>query len=356
MAYYIGRWDCEYCGNKGVMGNYLHCTKCGAKRPKEVTFYLPTEAEIIEDEKEIADAESGPDWYCSHCNGHNKVTYEYCKSCGSAWREQDGDTFLKEREFTEENVPRSADAPQTAATVVPTKKGLRPGVKRAGIIGAIIAAITGFLSTFSSTIDVEITSFEWERTVQVEKYTLVTEEDWQVPAGGKQLTSFRDIHHYNKVSRGFVTKTRTKQVQTGTEKYVCGKRDMGNGYFQDIYCDRPIYQTQEETYDEEEFDNVPVYATKYRYTIMKWIDDEPLKTSGKDHNAQWGTKPELNDPNKFRIKNKWGKYWIFVKDHRGENHKEEFQESKWQALKLGDKLPALKSTFYGYYKKLKIDQ
>ena len=50
---------------------------------------------------ELAEAEAGPDWICSNCTAHNKMAYANCVGCGSAYRKEDGDGFLQQKEYDE---------------------------------------------------------------------------------------------------------------------------------------------------------------------------------------------------------------------------------------------------------------
>ena len=63
----------------------------------------------------------------------------------------------------------------------------------------------------------------------------------------------------------YETRTRTVKVKEGEERYVSGQRDKGNGYFEDVYSTRPVYEDRE-----EEYRDVPVYQTKYLYTVYEW--------------------------------------------------------------------------------------
>ena len=102
---------------------------------------------------------------------------------------------------------------------------------------------------------------------------LVTEEDWSLPQGSVKLGEFRAVHHYDKVPDGYETKTRQVQVKVGEKKVKVGVKDLGNGYFKDIYENRPVYETKTETYRETKYRDVPVYMTKYKYKMMKWIEE-----------------------------------------------------------------------------------
>ena len=61
----MGRWDCDACGHKGILGDQYSCSSCGSGRPEDVKFYLPSDAEVVEDAAGIAAAEAGSDWQCA---------------------------------------------------------------------------------------------------------------------------------------------------------------------------------------------------------------------------------------------------------------------------------------------------
>ena len=83
MAIRIGRWDCTYCGHIGNLGPHKHCVNCGAGRPKDVQFYLPKDAKIVNDEDEIKRALEGPDWICDNCGSGNLNKAKFCSNCGA---------------------------------------------------------------------------------------------------------------------------------------------------------------------------------------------------------------------------------------------------------------------------------
>ena len=354
MAVYLGKWDCEYCAHSGNGGPNVHCTQCGAPRPKDVQFYLPKNAQQVTKEAELEKAMAGPDWACSNCQSGNKHWDQFCGNCGSPFRAIDLDTIQPEREYDLQSVPRDSQT-----KVIPTAETRRKGlskIQKGGIFGMLFAALTSFLATFNAATQVEITGFEWIRKVEVEQFIEVSEEDWTLPAEAQLIKSFEAIHHYDKEFKGYETRTRTVREPAGTEQYVCGKIDMGNGYFKDKYCERTIYETREEEYQEKIYEKIPVRKTKYKYLIYRWKPDEVLVTKDKDHLPKWGHKPELNNPRQYRIKRKSGQYFLWYTDHKQEKHLEEIDFELWQTLKWGDQLPAYKSLIYGYFKTLDWEQ
>lgn len=352
MAFYVGRWDCSSCGTKGIKGPLTHCTQCGASRPADVYFYLPENPELVERQEEIEAASLGPDWRCSNCKSNNKITSKFCGSCGSEYREQDSDALLSERNY-DENTPHSTqearDLNKPAEKTDPKK---RPGLRRAGIFGLISAGFAAFLSLFSANIEVTVLNKGWTTECSISEYKQVAEEGWQLPTGAVSVNSYRTIHHYDNIVMGYQTRTRTVKVPTGTEDYVCGKRDLGNGYFEDRMCSRTIYDNQQETYQQPIYQQVPVYATKYRYKVWRWLLVENLKQEGLNSKPKWNTKNYLQNTQKYKVQYLDSTCYIEINDHKNEKHKEYIGWKKWYDIEKGQNIKAHKYMFYGGYKGL----
>ncbi|NJN78171.1 MAG: hypothetical protein HC803_07445 [Saprospiraceae bacterium] len=222
-----------------------------------------------------------------------------------------------------------------------------------------IIAILGFsffgLSRISSTIEVAVTNIEWERSIETEAFKLVTEEAWEMPQEGKIIKSFEAIHHYDKRIVGYQTRTRTVQEAVGTEEYVCGKRDLGNGYFEDKYCTRTIYKDRQEQYEEPIYQEFPVYKTKYQYEIYRWKPYKNFDTNGTDKQTNWAELPDFinTDNQKFRVKEKKESYYFAIKDHKNETRWYKANFDYWDnEVFIRKTLKAKKSTIFGYFKQL----
>ncbi len=92
------------------------------------------------------------------------------------------------------------------------------------------------------------------------------------------------------------TRTVTDRVQTGTESVKVGTRDLGNGYFEDVYEDRPVYDevSREETYEEPVYREDPVYRNRIRYQIEKWETARAAKAAAADRSPRWPD-PQLRE-------------------------------------------------------------
>lgn len=314
MAVYEGKWLCTSCNHKN-RGPEKSCARCGVARSVDVKFFLEEDAPVVTDEAKIAAARAGADWICHYCRAANAITDNFCKQCGTA-----GDASVKrlnEREgqasdFTEAAVaarPKvnlSGIAPLATTNFgnnVPQE--LTPANKKTvfKVLGCVAVLISCFVLgviflayfLFFSTrqIELQVQRATWQRDIEIEAYKQITESDWQsnLPSDAKEVSRERKIHHYNKVRVG--TKTvyydETEKYQSGTEKYVCGKIDKGNGHFEDKYCTRPVYKTRTVKKSKEEavYREDPVYMDWITYTVLRWIKDRVEQAQGDDGNPQW---------------------------------------------------------------------
>lgn len=297
MAIREGAWDCPVCGRKKNRGPEKFCGGCGSPRGPEVKLYLPDDAPEVVEAEALKRAQAGPDWVCPYCDADNPSDHAFCSGCGAP-----KDPGAKVREVAVRPVGAPA-APPPLPIAAPPDKGKGGLWKKGCGIGCL-----GLLALFAliwvlgrpKSADLTVTGFHWMRTIAVEELRPVTEQAWEgeVPAGARILGSSREVHHVNKIQTGTRTASRTvsEQVQTGTERVKTGTRDLGNGYFEDVYEDRPVYETREheETYEEPVYREDPVYRKRFRYEIDKWMADREAKAEGEDRSPEWPD-PELGD-------------------------------------------------------------
>lgn len=167
-----------------------------------------------------------------------------------------------------------------------------------------------------------VTGFHWTRTIAVEELRPVTEQAWegQVPSGARVLGSSREVHHVDHIQTGTRTRTRTvsERVQTGTQRVKTGTRNLGNGYFEDVYENRPVYESRshQETYQEPVYVDRPVYRQRIRYEVEKWMPGREAKAEGQDHNAVW---PDPRPGSKEREGKRTELYEVLFRTAKGEN-------------------------------------
>jgi hypothetical protein len=321
-----------------------------------VRFYLPEDADALTDEQQLSEAQAGADWTCGHCATHNKAGDTRCVACDNPRDDQSDDRTLVERSYDLDALPLDSIAPKR--TLHPDEQAPKPPRRRrpGSIILWLILLIGGAwlgLRTFPHHIKVEVSGFAWERQTQLLHREVVQKEDWQAPSDAFDVESFRAIRSYQQVLRGHETRTRTVQVKVGTERYVCGKIDKGNGYFVDKYCTRPVYENREETYEAPVYEQVPVYGTKYRFKRREWVahQEHILRASGQDQQAYWPEDSRLSQPDQWKAGSQQASYRLTVREPNGREHVETVEADLWRQVKPGQQLPAKKAyvlgTWYG---------
>ena len=316
MAIREGAWDCPHCGRKKNRGPEKFCGGCGAPRGEDVQFYLPPDSPEVTAADALKRAQAGPDWTCSFCEADNPSTNAFCSSCGAA-----RDAAAQARPVVEHRNDAPPPAPLPAQPLASTP--VNPKLKRGCQIGclglAALVLVFWFLGRPKET-TLTVTGHRWERTVAIEEQRTVTEEGWEgeLPAGARSLSSSRQIHHQNRVQIGTETRTRTvsERVQTGTERVKVGERDLGNGYFEDVYEDRPVYENREheETYEEPVYREDPVYRLRYRYQVEKWMPSREARAGAQDLAPRW---PDTGLRSKERAGNRTEVYEVLFQDRDG---------------------------------------
>jgi hypothetical protein len=64
---------------------------------------------------------------------------------------------------------------------------------------AVVAAIGMFFALRPKTVDMQVESFGWERSIAIEQLQTVEESGWSLPAEGRVITTNQEISGYNKV-------------------------------------------------------------------------------------------------------------------------------------------------------------
>lgn len=337
-----GLWDCPYCDTKGIRGRERVCPVCSKERGEHTKFYMGNPDDYVVPETEAKKISKEPDWLCSYCDSYNVATSKKCYNCGHIKDEGDIDYFKKHQNdedkkkqlnITSENKYNSSIKNGTTTRTTgylgnnqtgyphnstrkssiddldnrvsqhikksynqPTKKNHKKagGFLKFGGIGLALFAFVWLMCFLFIPKEAEmtITDVAWEYNLQIEEYRTVDESGWSLPSGARLHYSQSEIHHYQDILDHYETKTRTytEQVLDHYETVVTGHRDMGNGYFEEITSQRPVYRTETktETYQEPVYRSEPVFQTKYYYEIDKWMYDRTIKSSGHDKNTYYG--------------------------------------------------------------------
>lgn len=176
--------------------------------------------------------------------------------------------------------------------------------------------------SISRKIELAVDRVEWKRSIVIEEYRDVVSEDWEdsVPSDARVISQRQDIHHHDRVKVGShvvqesytervrvgshtVNENYTEREYSGTERYQCGTRNRGNGYFETVYCTRPVYRTVTKTRSKQvddyqtvsrvrdktvdDYKDVPNYRLKIKYSVKRWVPADTLAAQGTDLMPRW---------------------------------------------------------------------
>lgn len=335
MAIREGRWDCPSCGTTGILGRHVSCSSCATRRPEGIRFYLPENEPEVSDAERLAEARAGADWVCEHCDASARAGHTHCPGCGA---ERGTSPVQKSHEYGMDAIPRAGGKqPPQAASFLAAAAPVKPRRRWKG--PAALVALVGGLVWWNGPVEVEATvqAKEWSRAVEVQEYRTVQEEDWSVPQGGRQKRSFRAVRDHRQVLDHHETRTRqvSERVQTGTRTYTCGSRDAGNGYFEDVTCTEPEYETRyrTETYQEPIYRQEPIYDTKFAYEIERWLPDDTIVAEGDA--AKEPAWPTVDIGEKEREGARVERYVLRVTDEKGKQHEMEVNAQQFARYRQG---------------------
>lgn len=342
----MGYWDCPYCEHKEISGDQDKCPQCGRPRG-DVKFYMKGYAEgQTREENERGDIEyldeekakyvsRNPDWYCSYCNTLNSDNAENCSNCGATRADSEANYFdqLKKRQQQEQQNarPQQQSAQQTG--------GSKKWLVILAIIALAVFGLVKFMTGNTTQGDLKVTQIEWARAINIEQNIQYSESGWTLPADAELTEKKEELHHYDSVLDHYETKQvqRSRQVLDHYETYYTYS-DLGNGHFEEVANERPVYKTEYYTEDVQQpvYRQVPRYQTKYYYTIWRWTPARDVKASGTDHNAAW---PEVTLGENEREGKRTEAYAFQVLNEK-KNTTAVYQlaEADWRNVSVGDSL------------------
>ena len=325
----VGCWDCDYCGADRISGEIKICPHCGKPRGKDITFYMAGPKHYVEDPDKV---NKNPDWLCSYCNTLNPDENKFCSACGASREDSELNYFQnKEAEKKKEQELKeklNSEKPQT------TRSG---GRSRLPLLLGIAAALALLIfMMMPKTKGLQVDSKTWERTIAIERYQEVQENGWTLPEDAWDVTTRQEVYSYNQVLDHYETVERevAEEVFDGYDTEVEYK-DLGNGHFEEIEHQVPRYRTEyhTETYQEPVYIAVPVYETKYYYSIMKWKFDRDEITEGADTEPYFA---ELDLPETERELERIERYWII-----SDGHTYKISYDLWQQVEKGTRIKAV---------------
>ena len=306
MAIREGKWRCPYCSivNRGAS---MACPGCGATRDEDVAFFLEDDAPEVTDEALLARARAGADWQCRFCGADNPPDRDHCRNCGA----ERGTAPSRPVVDVSLEAPLPTAVPVASVAVAPRR--FRPAAAAVLLLLVAFVVAAAYLGLRRTEETLTVAGFEWERKVAVEAWRTVREQAWEgsVPARVRIVARRQEVHH-------------TERDQVGTRQVKAGRRDLGNGFFEDVYRDEPIYRER------------PVYRTRVSYDVQRWVPDRTVRATGQDHAAHW---PDAALRGGEREASRTEKLVVVLSGKR--TYRMELPEARWAALQPGQPVSAV---------------
>ena len=172
----------------------------------------------------------------------------------------------------------------------------------------------------------KIDSLEWRAIAEIQEWKACDESGWEVPEGAIVYKEQEEIKSYKIV--GYETKYRVEEYQELV------------GYIPRIW--RPIYETRTRRVPYQEAIKEPVYATKYYYTIDRWVHLEyVLLACGYDQDYNY---PDYVCAENERVHNV--EYEYLVKFECDESHiSHTVDRDTWESLQVGQEISVEKNQY-----------
>jgi hypothetical protein len=265
MAIREGKWKCPSCStvNRGAQ---MQCEQCGTTRDEKVKFFLDEDAPEVTDEAQLAAAKAGADWVCEFCGNTSPQASAKCTGCGAP---------KTEKQRKSGDVTPTAQAapppPEPAPAPAPQQKGCGPVGIAIGLVLLFSCVFFAWWSFHSQHEVATVSDARWQRSVEVEDFGPEKDSAWDRPPDGAYDTTHKTEQRGTRtIQRGTRTEHYKEKTQTGTKKIKTGSKDLGNGHFEDVYKEEPIYSEVEKTREVPNMVEEPVFGEKYYFTIDRW--------------------------------------------------------------------------------------
>ena len=305
MTIRMGYWDCPSCSAKKNLGPSSTCASCGKPRGPNVPFYTDDGAPTIEDPELVARARAGADWKCKYCNADNRAGVMDCAQCGAG---PDG-SVRREQKVMLDPVAKKGSSSRILAII-------------AGVL-LLLGSCVWFFFVRTTELSVTVDRVAWVKSAVVEALETSREQGFseQVPGGAHRIRS--------------ETKSRTKHVQDGTTKVKVGKKDLGNGMFEDLYETKPKFVDKQ--VDDE-------WVT---YDVDKWVEREKLKKETTDGSEPADPAAGRASSEKIRIADKKNQIVLDLDGSNGKKYSFEIDADKGSSAKSYKKGQKLKAKVNG---------
>jgi len=251
-------WDCRHCGTKKLLGKTQRfCPNCGAPQDAEGR-YMPSDAEKVAVEGHVF---VGADRICGSCGTAMSAAAAHCSQCGASLdgAAEVGSAPAPRRPSGRASRPRfflAEDEPPSGPQVSRLRSAL--------IVGAILSVMGVAMGLFLWLVDwqragvpavARIGNVYWERRIDVQQQSAVSESDWcaSMPGGAFQITRSR--------------RDRSTRSADG-EDCTTARIDQRDGTFREER--RCTTRYRDETRAEEWCE----------YQVIRWVSGRPAVASG----------------------------------------------------------------------------
>jgi hypothetical protein len=164
-------WDCEYCGQKKLLGKtHRHCPHCGGPQNSDKRYFPPDNEKVaVEDHPYV-----GADLHCPACQTASSRAAKCCGNCGSPLTGGRDARMQQEQVFAPGTVP--GVAPGAAGAAAPAKNSGVGWI--VAVVGLVVVALVGFLvlrACWTRDAGLEVKGHSWTREIAIERYDEVRE-------------------------------------------------------------------------------------------------------------------------------------------------------------------------------------
>ena len=172
----------------------------------------------------------------------------------------------------------------------------------------------------------KIASLEWRAIAEIQEWKSCDESGWEVPEGAIVYKEQEEIKSYETV--GYETKYRVEEY-----------RELV-GYYLPTW--RPRYETRTREVSYKEAIKEPVYATKYYYTINRWVHlKNVLLACGYDKDYNY---PDYVCAENERVHNVEYEYWVKFECEESYIYHTVDRET-WESLQVGQEISVEKNQY-----------
>ncbi len=176
------------------------------------------------------------------------------------------------------------------------------------------------------TVTTKIDSMQWCVSAEIQHWTTCNESGWEVPEGANIYKEQQEIQSYKII--GYETKYRVEEYQELV------------GYYRPTW--RPIYVTSTRKVPYQEAITEPIYATKYYYTIERWVHLKNVELAcGNDKNYNYSDYVCAENERVYNIEYKYLVHLECDKSHVSHI----VDKTIWENLSVGQEISGEKNQY-----------